>query len=109
MDSVTKKGLSVGITTIIILSIIPFLNIDYSKTLDPDEYVCSETLETMYCVNGVKANGQRCYNDEENKRKYNYCPGLWVPVEAINNYFFESKKEEQKIKYVRCDNTQCYY
>ena len=40
-------------------------------------WVCESKGLISDCVNGVKAEGTRCYHDPENGRKYVYCAEKW--------------------------------
>lgn len=47
-------------------------------------YVCESKAYISDCVNGVKADGLRCYYDPENARRYKECPEGWGKKPAEN-------------------------
>ena len=54
-----------------------------SLIFDTDKplYVCESKDLISDCINGVKADGQRCYYNATNARKYSYCAEGWQPFD----------------------------
>ena len=80
---------------------------------DTPIYDCVSKGISSDCINGVKADGIRCYYNETNKYKYVTCPEAW---ELRPKGFIEEPiailptiKEDNVVKgtYVICDLDKC--
>lgn len=62
-------------------------------------WTCEDPMMKSDCINGVKAEGVRCYYNPDNGYKYKNCKGLWSEIE------FEHIKEP--IIYIDADKYIC--
>ena len=105
-----KKTISIY-SSIILLSL--FLGglgantfIDNSKPL----YTCDSTGKISDCINGVKADGVRCYWNATNTAKYVNCPEKWhtYSVPAITEEVKTTKPIENHVSvYEICNINGC--
>ena len=77
-----------------------------SPEIDPT-YKCNEPPMMSDCINGIKADGKRCYYAPENGRKYKNCAGLWEELskEVIIDDKIPSSKTDA-LQY-ECDISGC--
>jgi len=48
-------------------------------------YACESKGLVSDCVNGVKADGTRCYYDPDNGRRYTHCPEGWSELKGYTS------------------------
>jgi len=66
------------IGTVAIISMILAGTVGVILSPDTIYYECKSKGLVSDCINGVKADGLRCYYSQENTRKYTYCAEGWV-------------------------------
>lgn len=76
-----------------------------NESISPDTqlYSCESKQLVSDCVNGVKAEGLRCYYNETNARSYSYCPEGW---KEYNLHELKTTRTNYGNKYV-CDPLGC--
>lgn len=55
----------------------------FKEALQSDEplYKCVDEEKIRNCVNGVKADGKRCYYNKTNPYDYDYCSSNWTKID----------------------------
>lgn len=69
------------------------------EALQSDEplYKCTDENKIRNCVNGVKADGKRCYYNESNPYSYDYCSSNWTEInkQEVYNELYGSEEEQE--------------
>ena len=71
------------IGTVAVLALIVGGSLGIVLSPEKDYFQCESKDLISDCVNGVKADGLRCYHDPENTRAYTYCPEGWKAYEQV--------------------------
>ena len=76
---------------------------------DTPLWKCDSTGKISDCINGVKADGMRCYWNATNAAKYMKCPEKWhsyqIPMSDIS--IMEPVVRTEQSTYQICDLNKC--
>src|SRR6056297_1944890 len=107
-----KEKLKIGGIAFMILLVGSLSGVGINEALQSDEplYKCVDEETIRNCVNGVKADGKRCYYNESNPYSYDYCRSNWTKIDKDkvleDLYKQEAKKGVNYGKQFRCNQTK---
>ena len=102
----TKKNFIAGF--LLILASLSGATINELVDSDSQLYYCQSKDIISDCVNGIKADGLRCYYNESNGRAYSYCREGWESyiIEGLKENINNENKVNNANKYV-CSPSGC--